>query len=187
MQGVPFATGTPGSSADHTSLLAVSYDEGAEFGSTLLRGAGGTNVATLLHPDEPGRFPVAVAEQGEVEPSGDYEARLLVANLLRPAEPNLLDVAASGQDEDVPSDVYEARLLATRAPLEDNEARLLAARARRRAEPRQRRSSPSLGPSEGLPPADFESQLLASGIANPGGAEHLERNRLWDYNHGEDF
>ena len=141
----------------------------------------------LLQPDEPARFPVAATEQGEEVSSGDYEARLLVSNLLRPAEPRPLGVAASGQDEDVPSDVYEARLLATRAPLEDYEARLLAARARRRAEPRQRRSSPPLGPSEGLPPADFESQLLASGIANPGGVEHLEWNRLSAHNHGEDF
>ena len=187
VQGVPFATGTPGSSADHTSLLAVSFDEGAELGSTLLRGAEGTNVATLLHPDEPGRFLVAVAEQGEEVPSGDCEARLLVSNLLRPAEPRPLGVAASGQDEDVPANLYEARLLATRAPLEDYEARLLAARARRRAEPRQRRSSPLLGPSEGLRPADFERQLLASGVANPGGVEHLEWNRLWAHNHGEDF
>ena len=31
VQGVPFATGTPGSFADHTSLLAVSFDEGAEL------------------------------------------------------------------------------------------------------------------------------------------------------------
>ena len=125
-------------------LWAVSFDGGAQLGSTLFRGAEGTNVATLLQPDEPGRLPVAAAEQGAELPSGDYEARLLVANLLRPAEPRPLGVAASVQDVDLPSDVYEARLLAPRAPLEDYEARLLAARARRRAEPRQRRTSPPL-------------------------------------------
>ena len=140
-----------------------------------------------MQPAEPGRLHAAASEQGEDMPSGDYEARLLVTNLLRPVEPSLLSVAASGQDEDVPSEVYEARLLAARTPSEDYEVRLLAARARRRAEPRHCRSSPSQGSSEGLSPADFESQLLASGIANSGGVEHLEWNRLWAYNHGEDF
>ena len=72
-------------------------------------------------------------------------------------------------------------------PLDDYEARLLAARIWRRAEPRQRRSAPSQELAEVLPLDDYESRLLASGIANPGSAEHLEWNRLWAYNDGEEF
>ena len=64
---------------------------------------------------------------------------------------------------------------------------MLAARARRRAEPRQRRLAPSQELAEVLLLDGYESQLLPSGIANPGGVEHLEWNRLWAYNHGEDF
>ena len=173
VHGVPFAAVTPDDSANHTSLLAVVIDDGAELGSTLLHVAEGPDVTNLLQPAEPSRLRVAASEQGEDVPSGDYEARLLVTNLLRPAEPSLLSFASSGQGEDVPSEDYEARLLA--------------ARARRRTEPRQRRSAPSQGPSEVLPLDDYERQLLASGIANPGGVEHLEWNRLWAYNHGEDF
>ena len=72
-------------------------------------------------------------------------------------------------------------------PLDDYEMRLLAARMRRRAEPRQRRSAASQERAEDLPSDDYEARLLASGIANPGGAEHLEWNRLWAHNHGEEF
>ena len=50
-QEIPFAIGTPGSSADHTAPLAVSFDGGAQLGSTLLRGSEGANVATSLQPD----------------------------------------------------------------------------------------------------------------------------------------
>ena len=60
-------------------------------------------------------------------------------------------------------------------------------RLRRRTGPRQRSAAASQEHDEDLHSDDYEVRLLASGIANPGGAEHLEWIRLQACNHGEEF
>ena len=137
--------------------------------STAVALAGQFDLHGTVAPDN-SRHPASFQEEvvgGRAEP----DSTLLhvdedpdVTRLLRLAEPGRCRAAASEQHEDF--------------PLDDHEARLLAARVRRRAEPRQRRSASSQERAEDLPVDDYEARLLASGIANPGGAEHLERNRL---------
>jgi len=60
-------------------------------------------------------------------------------------------------------------------------------KSKRRPRPRHRHAAAAQEQDEDILADDYEAWLLASGIANPGGAEHLEWMRLHAYNRGGDF